>query len=212
MPAVAEVVVDVVNSPTYDSDTAIPFFETSTRNLLAAEAAAGVTHHLGISIVGAERLAGSGYFRAKIAQERLIRESGLPFTILRSTQFFEFLPEIVRSSAVDGVVRVPPARVQFIAASDAATAIAELAVRGPINGIVEVAGPDSFRLDELVRDFMLATLDRRQVIADPDALYYGSRLTDETLMTGEMPRFGHTDFLEWLEHSRRQLAAAPVHP
>jgi uncharacterized protein YbjT (DUF2867 family) len=206
----AEVVIDVANSPAFSDDVAVPFFEAATRNLLEGEAAAGIRHHVGVSIVGAERLQASGYFRAKLAQERSVEISGIPFTILRATQFFEFLPEIVRSAAAGDIVRLPPARVQFIAATDVASAVADLAVRRPLNGTVELAGPDAFRLDALVRDFMMATRDHREVIADPDALYYGGHLSDETLIAGDVPRFGHTDFLTWLEQLRR-LAAAPAH-
>lgn len=207
----ADVVVDVANSPTFEDEVAVPFFETATRNLLAAESAAGVAHHVGVSVVGAEQLMGSGYFRAKLAQERLVEASGIPFTILRATQFFEFLPEIVRASMDGEVVRLPLARVQFIAAGDVASAVADIAVRTPVNGVVEVAGPDAYRLDVLVRDFMTATRDHREVTADPEALYYGARLSDETLMSGGALRFGHTDFLTWLEQTRRRGASAIAH-
>jgi uncharacterized protein YbjT (DUF2867 family) len=204
----ADVVIDVANPLGFEDEIAIPFFETATANLMAAESAAGVALHIGVSIVGAERLPDSGYFRAKLAQERQVKASGLAYTLLRSTQFFEFLPEIVRSGTVGDTVRLSPARVQFIAASDVASAVADLAVRRPLNDVVEVAGPEPARLDVLVQDYMTANRDHRPVVADPGALYFGSRLGDETLMAGDIPRFGHTDFLTWLERSRRHPAPA----
>lgn len=205
----ANVVIDVANSPSFDDRTVLSFFDTATRNLLAAEAAAGVGHHVCVSIVGAERLESSGYFRAKLAQETLVKAAGIPFSILRATQFFEFLPEVVRSSASDGVVRLPPARVQFVAASDVAAALAALSATRPINGTIELAGPDADQLDALVRAYMAAIQDRRTVISDPEALYLGSRLANETLMAGDIPRFGHTDFATWLRQSVPR-PAAPV--
>lgn len=194
----AEAVVDVVNSPSFEDEVALRFFETSTRNLLAAEAAAGVCHHVALSIVGAERLSANGYFRAKLAQERMVQAASLPFTLLRATQFFEFLEAIVRASAEGDQVRLAPARIQPVAASDVAVALAELAVEPPANAIAELAGPDAFRLDEIVRAFLAATGDPRRVVSDPMALYFGTALTDETLMAGANLRFGHTEFDSWL--------------
>jgi len=203
----ANVVIDVVNSPSFEGDGAIPFFETSTQNILSAALEAGVRRYIALSIVGAERLTANGYFRAKLAQERLVEEAGLPYTILRATQFFEFLDRIIRAGAAGDEVHIAPARVHPIAAGDAASALADIAMARQVDGTIEIAGPDSFKLDQLVRIFMSAMNDRRQVITDPDALYFGTRLTDETLMAGGNPRFGHTDFDSWF---RRLKIAAPA--
>jgi uncharacterized protein YbjT (DUF2867 family) len=208
----AEVVVDVVNSPSFEGEAALTFFETSTRNLLAAEAEAGVGHHVALSIVGAERLSGNGYFRAKLAQERQVMAAGVPHTLLRATQFFEFLGAIADASAGDGEVRLAPARVQMIAADDVAIALSKLALAPPRNATMEVAGPDSRRLDEIVAAFMAASGDPRRVVADPDAPYFGSPLTDETLMAGSVVRFGYTDFDDWLRRRVRQHAASGAAP
>ncbi|AYV49613.1 NmrA family transcriptional regulator [Caulobacter flavus] len=202
----ADVVVDVLNSPSFDDAPAMAFFETSSRNILEAAAAEGVKHYLALSIVGCERLQASGYFRAKLAQERLIREAGVPYSILRSTQFFEFLDRVVEDSLDGDVVRLAPARVQFIAAGDVAAALADITGRAPANDTIEVAGPDPFRLDDLVRRFLAARQDGRAVVADPQALYFGAPLTDETLIAGSIPRFGHTEFDNWI----RRLAKIPA--
>lgn len=194
----AQVIIDVVNSPTFDDTTAMRFFEASSCNILAAASGAGVHHYVALSIVGSERLPTSGYFRAKLLQEGLIKASGVPFTILRSTQFFEFLEAVVEAAADGEEIRLPPARVQFIAAQDAAAALADIADRQPINETVEVAGPDPFRLDDLARRYLAARSDARRVTADPRALYFGATLTDETLIAGAVPRFGHTEFDSWL--------------
>ncbi|CAN5196397.1 SDR family oxidoreductase [soil metagenome] len=194
----AEVVIDAVNSPTFDDATAMRFFETSSRNILAAAGAAGAGHYVALSIVGSERLPTSGYFRAKLLQEALIKASSVPFTILRSTQFFEFLDAVVAAADDGEEIRLPPARVQFIAAQDAAAALADIADRAPLNDTVEIAGPDPFRLDELARRYLAARADARRVTADPQALYFGAALTDETLIAGAVPRFGHTEFDSWL--------------
>jgi uncharacterized protein YbjT (DUF2867 family) len=201
----AEVVIDVVNSPSFDDVTAMRFFETSSRNILAATAAVGAHHYVALSIVGSERLAASGYFRAKLLQEALIKASSVPFTIVRSTQFFEFLDAVVDAAAKGDEIRLPPARVQFIAAKDAAAALADIADRTPLNDTVEVAGPDPFQLDDLARRYLIARGDTRQVTADPRALYFGAALTDETLIAGAVPRFGHTAFDSWL---RERLSPA----
>jgi uncharacterized protein YbjT (DUF2867 family) len=203
----ADVVIDAVNSPSFEAEIALPFFETSTRNILSAAAEASVQQHVALSIVGAERLSANGYFRAKLAQERLVEAGGVPFTILRSTQFFEFLDRIISASVAGDAVRVAPARVHPIAAGDTAAALAEIAMIRPSNGTIEIAGPDSFKLDQLVRIYMSATNDRRRVISDPEALYFGTKLNDETLMAGGNPRFGHTDFDSWF---RRLKIAPPV--
>ena len=204
----ADVVIDVLNSPSFDDDIALNFFETSTKNLLAAEAAAGVGHHVALSIVGAERLSSNGYFRAKHAQERRVQTSGVPFTLLRATQFFEFLGSIADFNVAGDAVRLAPARIQPVAARDVAAALSQLALARPDNAILELAGPDPFRLDEIVRTYLAAVGDGREVISDPAALYFGAALNDETLMTGEMPRFGHTEFDAWLRRVLRERSTS----
>ncbi len=194
----AHAVVDVANSPSFEDRAVIEFFETSGRNLLAAEAAAGVQHHLALSVVGADRLAESGYLRAKMAQENLIKACGIPYTILRSTQFFEFIDGIIKSGADGDMVRLSPALMQPIAADDVAAALAELAVGAPVNGTIEVAGPDQFPLDDLARKFLAAHEDKRQVIADVHARYFGAELNDRSLVAGGKPRIGSTRFQDWL--------------
>jgi len=194
----ARVVVDVANSPSFEDDAVLAFFETSGRNLLAAARQAGVAHHVALSVVGLERLPHSGYFRAKVAQERLIQAGNMPYTILRSTQFFEFLPGIVGASAGEGGLSLSPALVQPIAADDVAAALAGLAVRAPLNGMVEVAGPDRFPLDELTRRFLASQGDPRQVIADIHARYFGSELNDQSLVPSPGARIGPTRFQNWL--------------
>ena len=198
----AQVVIDVVNSPSFDDEPALKFFETSTRNILEAASAEGVRHHVALSIVGAERLSQSGYFRAKLAQERLVKDGEVPFTILRATQFFEFLDAVVKAGTDGGEIKLAPARVQFIAAQDVAAALADIAVRAPANDTVEVAGPDPFRLVDLARQYFAARKDERPIIADPQALYFGTLLNDETLICGATPRFGHTEFDSWLRQRR----------
>jgi uncharacterized protein YbjT (DUF2867 family) len=202
----ADVVVDVLNAPSFDDEPAMRFFETSSRNLLDAAAAEGVSHYLALSIVGCERLQACGYFRAKLAQEKLVQAGDVPYSILRSTQFFEFLHAIVDASLDGEAVRLAPARVQFIAAQDVAAALADIIERAPARDTIEVAGPDPFRLDDLVRRFMAARRDERAVIADPAALYFGSLLNDETLISGAIPRFGHTEFDLWLQRASRNAA------
>ncbi len=197
----AQVVVDVANSPSFDDRTALEFFETSGRNLLAAEAAAGVGHHLALSVVGTERLLESGYFRAKMVQENLIRASGIPYTILHSTQFFEFINAIAKSAVADDVIRISPALIQPIASDDVVAALTDLALGPAMNGIVEVAGPETFKLDELARTALAAVADRRQVVADVHARYFGALLSDQTLLPADHPRFAPTRFGEWLSRS-----------
>ncbi len=208
----AEVVVDVANSPSFDDEPAMTFFETSGRNLLAAEAAAGIGHHLALSVVGTERLLESGYFRAKMAQENLIKLSGIPYTILHSTQFFEFIDSIIKSGADGDVIRLSPAFMQPIASDDVADALAELAVGRPLNGTVEVAGPELYHLDQLARDVLAASGDRREVIADIQARYYGAVLNDQTLTPGEHPRFGPTRFEDWFRRRSASPAAGRPQP
>ena len=195
----AQVVVDVSNAPSWEDKAVLEFFETSTRNLAAAEAAAGVVHHVALSVVGTERLLESGYFRAKMAQEELIKASKVPYTIVRATQFFEFIGGVAQFSTVGQTVHLPPALWQPMAADDVATALAEIALEPPVNGIVEIAGPERAGLDELVGRFLAATKDPRQVITDVDARYYGVALNDRSLTPGADPRIGATFFEDWLQ-------------
>lgn len=197
----AQVVVDVANSPSFEDRAVLEFFQTSGRNLLAAEAAAGVEHHVALSIVGPDRLPQSGYFRAKVAQEDLIKASKIPYTILRSTQFFEFIEGIVNSGADGDTIRLSPALIQPVAADDVSAVLADLAVGAPVNGIVEVAGPDRFPLDELARKFLAARNDKRQVIADVHAAYFGNELNDRSLVAGDDSRIGPTRFNNWLSRT-----------
>lgn len=197
----AQVVVDVANSPSLEDEPALAFFETSGRNLLEAEAAAGVGHHLALSVVGTERLLESGYFRAKMVQENLIKASGIPYTILHSTQFFEFINGIIKSGEDGDVIRLSPALVQPIAAEDVAAALADLTLGPPVNGIVEVAGPEQFPIDGLARTVLAANRDGRQVIADVQARYFGAKLSDRTLTPGDHPRLAPTRFADWLSRS-----------
>jgi len=197
----AQVVIDVANSPSFDDGAVLQFFETSSRNLLAAEAQAGVEHHLALSVVGTDRLPQSGYFRAKVAQEKLIQASRIPYTILRATQFFEFVGSIVEAASERDGIRLSPALIQPIAADDVAAALADLAVGTPLNGIVEIAGPDRFPLDELARKFLAARADSRQVIADVHARYFGSELNDRSLVAGDSSRIGPTRFQNWLSRT-----------
>jgi uncharacterized protein YbjT (DUF2867 family) len=197
----AQVVVDVANSPSFEDRAVMDFFQASGRNLLAAAKAAGVEHHLILSIVGADRLPDNGYFRAKVAQEGLVRASGLPYTILRATQFFEFIEGIIDTGEREGAIRLSPALIQPIAADDICAVLADLAVGAPQNGIVEIGGPDRFPLDELARKFLAARHDRRQVIADVHARYFGSELDDRSLVTGDAALRGPTRFHNWLSRT-----------
>lgn len=193
-----QVVVDVANSPSFEDEAAMTFFTTAGRNLLAAEAAAGVGHHLALSVVGTERLLESGYFRAKMAQEDLIKASGIPYTILRSTQFFEFVDAIVTSAAEGDAIRLSPALIQPIASDDVAAALAELTVGKPLNATVEVAGPDACPIDNIARKYLAASGDKREVIADVHARYFGVALNDRSLTPGDSPRLGAIRFADWL--------------
>jgi uncharacterized protein YbjT (DUF2867 family) len=197
----AQVVVDVANSPSFEDKAVLEFFETGGRNLLAAEAAAGVGHHVALSVVGTERLLASGYFRAKMAQENLIKASKIPYTIIRATQFFEFVGAIAQSATDGQTVRLSPALVQPIVSDDVAAAVADIAVGGPLNGTVELAGPEPIRLDELVRRFLSANRDARKVTTDVHALYFGIELNDQSLTPGDHPRIGPTRFEDWLIRS-----------
>jgi uncharacterized protein YbjT (DUF2867 family) len=197
----AQVVVDVANSPSFEDEAVMKFFKTAGRNLLAAEAAAGVGHHLALSVVGTERLLESGYFRAKMAQEDLIKASGIPYTILRSTQFFEFVNGIVKSGAEGDAIRLSPALVQPIASDDVAAALADLTVGSPLNATVEVAGPEACPLDNFAREFLAASGDKREVIADVHARYFGAALNDRSLTPGDNPRLGSIRFADWLSRA-----------
>ena len=194
----AQVVVDVMNAPSFEDRAVMAFFENCGRNLLAAETAAGVEHHLALSVVGTDRLGHSAYMQAKAAQERLIKASKIPFTLLRATQFFEFIDAIIDSSVVDGTIRLSPALIQAVAADDVAAVLADLAVGVAMNDVGEVAGPDRFPLDELARKFLAARNDRRPVIADVHARYFGSELDDRSLVAAEGSRIGPTRFHNWL--------------
>jgi uncharacterized protein YbjT (DUF2867 family) len=204
----AEVVVDVANSPSFEDKKVLEFFETSGRNLLAAERAAGVGHHVALSVVGIDRLPDNGYFRAKLAQETLIKASEIPYTILRSTQFFEFIAGIIEAGAEGDVIRLSPALIQPIASDDVAAALADLTVGTPVNGTVEVAGPEPIALDKLAGMVMAAKGDRRRVIADIHARYFGSVLDDQSLTPGKNPRIGPTRFEEWHAESSAPGARA----
>jgi uncharacterized protein YbjT (DUF2867 family) len=201
----AEVVVDLANAPVWEDKAVLEFFETSGRNLLAAEKAAGVKHHLALSIVGSDRSPDSGYLRAKVAQETLIKASGVPYTILRSTQFFEFVGGIVNSGAEGDVIRLSPALFQPIASDDVVANLAELTLAPPLNGIVEVAGPEARPMDKFASEFLAASGDSRKVITDVHWRYFGTELNDRSLTPGDHPRLGVIRFDEWL---RRSQAAA----
>ena len=204
----AQVVVDVANSPSFEDKVAMEFFETSGRNLLAAEAAAGVGHHVALSVVGTDRLQAMGYFRAKLAQEGLIEAAGIPYSIVRATQFFEFVGAIAQESTVGQTVRLSPALVQPMAADDVAAALADVTVAAPVNGMVEVAGPERIPLDELVGRFLKATQDPRAVVTDIHARYFDVELNDRTLTADDGARLGATHFQDWLSSTALQHRAA----
>jgi uncharacterized protein YbjT (DUF2867 family) len=196
----AQVVVDVANSPSFADQAAMEFFQTAGKNIAAAEAAAGVKHHVALCVVGTERLQDSGYFRAKLAQETLIKSAPIPYTIVRATQFFEFLRGIAQSSVDGDTVRLSHALFQPMAAEDVATAVAEAALAEPVNGTVEIAGPDAFRLDEVVGRVLAYDKSPRKVVVDQDALYFGVKLDDQSLVPGRDARLGATKFDWWLTH------------
>jgi uncharacterized protein YbjT (DUF2867 family) len=202
----ASVVVDVSNSPSWEDAAVMKFFETSTRNLLAYEAAAGVGHHVALSVVGSERLLASGYFRAKIAQEELIKGSSIPYTIVRATQFFEFVKGIADFSTDGNKVRLPSALIQPMAADDVASAVGRIATGSPLNGTVEIGGPEKFGLDELARQYLAARQDPREVVADPHARYYGVELSERTLVPEDDARLGETRFESWLSTAAKAAA------
>jgi uncharacterized protein YbjT (DUF2867 family) len=201
----ASVVVDVSNSPSFEDAAVMEFFKTSTRNLLRYEAAAGVGHHVALSIVGCDRLPDSGYMRAKVAQEALIKESLAPYSIVRATQFFEFLKSIADSATEGNTVRLPSVRFQPIAADDVSNAVTKVATRSPLNGTVEVAGPEQFRFDEFIRRGLDARKDPRQIIDDAHALYFGTKLSEYSLVPDNDALLGEVRFEDWLSQSTSQM-------
>jgi len=205
----ASVIVDVSNAPSWEDAAVMSFFETATRNLLSYEAAAGVRHHVALSVVGSERMLESGYFRAKIAQENLIKGSSIPYSIVRATQFFEFVKGIADFSTEGNKVRLPSALIQPMAADDVASAVGRIAMGSPVNGTVEVGGPEKFRLDELVRRGLAAWKDSREVVADPHARYYGVELSERTLVPADDARLGEMRFGTWLTQPAAKAAAVP---
>jgi len=206
----ADTVIDLSNSPSFQDEAVLDFFRTAGRTILDAEARAGVKHHLALSVVGTQKLGESGYFRAKIAQEQLIRDSGRPYTIVHSTQFFEFLPGIVQSGADGQVVRLPQALIQPIAAEDVAEAVARCAQAAPVNGIVEIAGPERELLASLAQRFMSIVQDPREAVGDADARYFGARLQRDTLVPEGEAWLGAMNFERWLEQSEYARYAARI--
>jgi uncharacterized protein YbjT (DUF2867 family) len=198
--AAAQVLVDVAESPSFEEPAVRKFFVTSSRNLLAAATIAGIGHHVALSVVGVDRVKGSGYFRAKAAQEDLIRASSIPYTIVRSTQFFDFMERMLQAGMDGDVIRVSPALIQPVAPDDVAEALAEIAVAPPLNGTVELAGPEAICFDELARLILSAHEDPRRVIADPHARFFGAALGRESLVPGPNPRIGPSTVRDWLRH------------
>ena len=206
----ASVVVDVTNSPSWEDAAVLKFFETSTRNLLANEAAASVGHHVALSVVGTERLLESGFFRAKLAQENLIKASSIPYSIVRATQFFEFVKSIGDISTEGNTVRMPPALIQPMAGDDVARAVAKIATSSPVNGTVEIGGPEKFHLDELIRLDLAARKDPREVITDSQGRYYGVKVTERALVPDDNALLGETRFENWLNQSAKQAAKSAL--
>jgi uncharacterized protein YbjT (DUF2867 family) len=194
----AQVVVDVSNSPSFEDAAVLDFFETSTHNILDAEATAGVGHHVALSVVGSERLPDSGYMRAKVAQEKLIAGASIPYTIVHATQFFEFARRMADEATEGDTVRVPPVLVQPMAADDVAAAVAEVALAAPRNGTVEVGGPEPLAFEDFIRDRLRAAGDERSVVADPEALYFGARLAERTLVPSDDAGLAGTHYADWL--------------
>lgn len=207
----ASAVVDVTNSPSWEDAAVLHFFETSTRNLLDAEARAGVRHHVALSVVGTDRLLESGFFRAKMAQEKLIQASPIPWTIVRATQFFEFVKSIADFSTQSNQVRLPPALFQPMAADDVAAALVKIVMSPPVKGMVEIGGPEPFHLDELARRELAALRDPREVISDPRASYFGIAVSERTLLPGKSARLGDTHFDAWLRHAPKQPPKKDLH-
>jgi uncharacterized protein YbjT (DUF2867 family) len=204
----AAVVVDVSNAPAWEDAAVMKFFETSTRNLLDNETAAGVGHHVALSVVGTDRMLTSGYFRAKMAQEKLIEDSPIPYSIVHATQFFEFIKGIADISTVDNKVRLPHVLFQPMAADDVAIEVGKVAMGAPVNGIVEVGGPEKFPLDDLVRQALTAWKDPREVVADPHATYYGVEVSERTLIPDDGAQLGQTRFADWLKQPGAKTVAA----
>jgi len=194
----AQIVIDVANSPSFADEAVLNFFQTAGRNLAAAERIAGVRHHIALSVVGTDRLPESGYLRAKFAQEELIRASGIPYTIIRSTQFFEFLGGIAQSATDGQSVHLSPAHLQPIASDDVAALVTKVATMAPANGVIELAGPERIGLDDLVRRYLAAKRDTREVVTDIHARYFGTELNDKSLTPGDNPHIGPTSFETWL--------------
>ena len=208
----ASAVADVTNSPSWEDAAVLKFFETSTRNLLAYGKAAGVRHHIALSVVGTERLVESGFFRAKLAQENLIKASSVPYTIIRATQFFEFVKAIADFGTEGKTVRLPPALFQPMAADDVASAIGTIAMGSPVNGTVEIGGPEQFGLDELVRRDLAALQDPREVLTDPHARYYGIEVSKRTLLPNKDARLSGTRFEDWLRQAARPASKEDLQP
>jgi len=204
----AQVVVDVSNSPSFEDAAVMNFFQTSTSNLLSYEAAAGVGHHVALSIVGSERISDSGYMRAKVAQEKLIKEGPIPYSIIHSTQFFEFAKRIADEATTGNSVHVPPVLFQPIAADDVVSAVAKVAISSPLNGSIEIAGPEQFRFDELIRQRLIGLNDSREVIADPNARYFGAKMSEDSLVPVGEAQLGETRFEDWLGRSTDAVAVA----
>jgi uncharacterized protein YbjT (DUF2867 family) len=205
----AQVVVDVSNSPSFEDVAVMNFFQTSTRNLLSSEAAAGVGHHVALSIVGSERLPDSGYLRAKVVQENLIKESTIPYSIIHSTQFFEFVKRIADEATIGNSVHLPAVLFQPIASDDVVSALYEVTTSSPLNGAIEIAGPEVFRFDELIRQQLRALNDSREVVADPDARYFGAELSERSIVPGDSAQLGESRFEDWLSRSTSQVPPTP---
>jgi len=201
----AQVVVDVSNSPSFEDAAVMNFFQTSTRNLLSYEAAAGVGHHVALSIVGSESLPESGYMRAKVAQEKLIKEGSIPYSIIHSTQFFEFVKRIADEATVGNSVHLPPVLFRPIVSDDVVSALYEVATSSPLNGAIEIAGPEAFRFDELIRQQLNAVNDSREVVADPHAKYFGTELSERSLVPDNDAQLGETHFEDWVSRSTSQV-------
>jgi uncharacterized protein YbjT (DUF2867 family) len=203
----ADVVIDASNSPSFEDDAVMEFFKKSTTNLLAAEKREGVGHHVALSVVGTDKMSEGGYIRAKLAQEQLIKDGPIPYSLVHATQFFEFVPAIAASSLQGDAVHLPPVLFQPIAADEVAAAVAKVAVHAPLNGMAEVGGPEKLRLDETIRRALAAADDSREVVTDPDALYFGARVDDDTLVPGPGATLGETTFEEWLSEHPAATAA-----
>ena len=208
----ASVVVDVTNSPSWEDAAVLKFFETSTRNLLSHEGSAGVRHHVALSVVGTERMLESGFFRAKLAQENLIKASSIPYSIVRATQFFEFVKQIADFSTVGNQVRLPPVLIQPMAADDVASALGRIATNSPVKGAVEIGGPEQFHLDELARRALAALRDPREVISDPHGRYYGIQVSERSLVPDKGARLGARRFEDWLTQATKPVAKAGGKP